>query len=58
MFCFLLSFEHPAHGFWHLSVPGCISVRVHPASFESVPGCLQALHSALLWLKVSVRSLL
>nr|XP_025742887.1 transmembrane anterior posterior transformation protein 1 homolog isoform X3 [Callorhinus ursinus] len=45
-----------AHGFWNLSVPGCISVCVHPASFKSFPGTIQALHSALLWLKTEGRS--
>lgn len=38
-------------------MPGCVSVCVHAASFKSVPGTVQALHSALLWPKVSVTSL-
>uniref|UniRef100_A0A8C9QT66 Uncharacterized protein n=1 Tax=Spermophilus dauricus TaxID=99837 RepID=A0A8C9QT66_SPEDA len=40
-----------SHVFWHLPVPGCISVCVHSASFESFPGTVQAPYSALLWLK-------
>ncbi|KAI2533855.1 TAPT1 isoform 3 [Pan troglodytes] len=40
-----------ADGFWNLSVPGCVFVCVHPASFKSFPGTIQAPHFALLWLK-------
>nr|KAF6393942.1 transmembrane anterior posterior transformation 1 [Pipistrellus kuhlii] len=39
-----------AHVFWDLPVPGCVSVRVHPAPVKGVPGTVQALHSAVLWL--------
>jgi hypothetical protein len=39
-------------------VPGRISVCVYPAPVKSFPGTVQASHSALLWLKVSSRSLI
>lgn len=53
-FFFLLSFVNVAHVFWNFPVPGCLSVCVHPASFKSLPGAVQALHSALLWPAVSL----
>uniref|UniRef100_A0A0G2JGM7 Transmembrane anterior posterior transformation 1 n=1 Tax=Mus musculus TaxID=10090 RepID=A0A0G2JGM7_MOUSE len=40
-----------AHVLWNIFVPRCLSVCVHPASFKSLSGAIQAPHSALLWLK-------
>ncbi|EDL37608.1 RIKEN cDNA 4932414K18, isoform CRA_a, partial [Mus musculus] len=45
-----------AHVLWNIFVPRCLSVCVHPASFKSLSGAIQAPHSALLWLKTEGRS--
>ncbi|XP_035759361.1 transmembrane anterior posterior transformation protein 1 homolog isoform X4 [Egretta garzetta] len=39
--------------FWNLFVPGCFSVCIHPASFESFSGNVPVHHFALLWLTLS-----